>query len=79
MIFIEYFDSFGLSCPQEVVDFSEKSLGSNYSKFDVCSMWLLLFVLYKRAKQTKVIYEVIKPFSHTDTNKNEKLIMKYFI
>ena len=81
---IEYFDSFGLNAPNEVVELSN-SLGVNYIynstqyqdlKSVLCGYWCLYFV--NESRKGRTFYDILKPFSHTDTQFNERLIVEYF-
>ena len=82
---IEYFDSFGLNAPNEVVELSER-MGVNYlynsTQYQdlnsvLCGYWCLYFVNESR-KPKATYYDILKPFSHTDTQFNERLIVEYF-
>ena len=82
---IEYFDSFGLNAPHEVVELSER-MGLNYlynsTQYQdlnsvLCGYWCLYFVNESR-KPKATYYEIVRPFSHTDTQFNERLIIEYF-
>lgn len=81
---IEYFDSFGLNAPEEVMYLSEK-MKVNYLfnstqyqdlKSVLCGYYCVYFV--NESRKGRSYYEVIKPFSHTDTQFNERLIVEYF-
>ena len=81
---IEYFDSFGLNAPHEVVELSD-TLGVNYIynstqyqdlKSVLCGYWCLYFV--NESRKGKSFYDILKPFSHTNTQFNERLIVEYF-
>ena len=81
---IEYFDSFGLNAPHEVVELSN-TLGVNYLynstqyqdlKSVLCGYWCLYFV--NESRKGKAYYDIVKPFSHSDTQFNERLIVEYF-
>ena len=81
---IEYFDSFGLNAPNEVVQLSN-SLGVNYiynsTQYQdlnsvLCGYWCLYFV--NESRKGRSYYEIVRPFSHTDTQFNERLIIDYF-
>ena len=81
---IEYFDSFGLNAPHEVVELSHL-MGVNYRynstqyqdlKSVLCGYWCLYFV--NESVKGKTYYDILKPFSHTDTQFNERLIVEYF-
>ena len=82
---IEYFDSFGLNAPHEVVELSHL-MGLNYiynsTQYQdlnsvLCGYWCLYFVNESRKPKVSY-YDVLKPFSHTDTQFNERLIVEYF-
>ena len=81
---IEYFDSFGLNAPHEVVELSER-MGLNYlynsTQYQdlnsvLCGYWCLYFV--NESRKGKSYYEIVRPFSHSDTQFNERLIIEYF-
>ena len=81
---LEYFDSFGLNAPHEVVELSER-MGLNYlynsTQYQdlnsvLCGYWCLYFV--NESRKGKSYYEIVRPFSHTDTQFNERLIVEYF-
>ena len=81
---IEYFDSFGLNAPHEVVELSER-MGLNYrynsTQYQdlnsvLCGYWCLYFV--NESQKGRSYYDILKPFSHTDTQFNECLIIEYF-
>ena len=81
---IEYFDSFGLNAPNEVVELSD-TLGVNYiynsTQYQdvnsvLCGYWCLYFV--NESRKPKAYYDILKPLSHTDTQFNERLIVEYF-
>ena len=81
---LEYFDSFGLNAPNEVVELSDR-LGVNYIynstqyqdlKSVLCGYWCLYFV--NESRKGRSYYDILKPFSHTDTQFNERLIVEYF-
>ena len=81
---LEYFDSFGLNAPNEVVELTD-TLGVNYIynntqyqdlKSVLCGYWCLYFV--NESRKGKYFYEIVKHFSHTDTQFNERLIVEYF-
>ena len=81
---IEYFDSFGLNAPHEVVELSD-TLGVNYiynsTQYQdlnsvLCGYWCLYFV--NESRKGKSFYDILKPFSHSDTQFNERLIVEYF-
>ena len=81
---IEYFDSFGLNAPNEVVELSHL-MGVNYlynsTQYQdlnsvLCGYWCLYFV--NESRKGKAYYDILKPFSHTDTQFNERLIVEYF-
>ena len=81
---IEYFDSFGLNAPTEVVELSHL-MGVNYlynsTQYQdlnsvLCGYWCLYFV--NESRKGKAYYDILKPFSHTDTQFNERLIVEYF-
>ena len=70
---MEYFDSFGLNAPHEVVELSER-MGVNYwynsTQYQdlnsvLCGYWCLYFV--NESRKGKSYYEIVRPFSHTDT------------
>ena len=82
---IEYFDSFGLNYPEEVIHLSD-ILRVNYlynsSQFQnfnsvVCGYYCLYWIneLYKG----KSYYDLIKTFKRKDANYNEQLIKNYFM
>ena len=82
---IEYFDSFVLNCPEEVINLSD-ILGINYlynsSQYQdfisvLCGYYCIYWIneIYKG----KSYYDVIKVFDITDTNYNEQLIKNYFM
>lgn len=81
---VEYFDSFGLNAPEEVVELSEKMRvnylfnSTQYQSLDsvLCGYWCLYFINERAAGRT--YYELLKPFSHSDTVYNEKFIRDYF-
>lgn len=82
---LEYFDSFGMNAPNEVVELSD-TLGVNYiynsTQYQdlnsvLCGYWCLYFV--NESRKGRSYYEVVvRPFSHTDTQFNERLIIDYF-
>ena len=81
---LEYFDSFGLNAPHEVVELSER-MGLNYlynsTQYQdlnsvLCGYWCLYFV--NESRKGRSYYEIVRPFSHTDTQFNERLIIEYF-
>ena len=81
---IEYFDSFGLNAPNEVVELSH-TLGLNYiynsTQYQdlnsvLCGYWCLYFV--NESRKGRSYYDILRPFSHTDTQFNERLIVEYF-
>ena len=81
---IEYFDSFGLKCPVEVIYLSNK-LGLNFiynsAQYQniasvLCGYYCLFYI--NESHKGKQYYDVIKPFSQTDKNYNELLITYYF-
>ena len=81
---IEYFDSFGLNAPMELVELSDR-MGLNYLynstqyqdlKSVLCGYWCLYFV--NESRKGRSYYDILKPFSHTDTQFNERLIVEYF-
>ena len=81
---IEYFDSFGLNAPHEVVELSNL-MGLNYifnsTQYQdlnsvLCGYWCLYFV--NESRKGRSYYEIVRPFSHTDTQFNERLIVDYF-
>ena len=81
---LEYFDSFGLNAPNEVVELSH-SLGVNYiynsTQYQdlnsvLCGYWCLYFV--NESRKGRSYYDILRPFSHTDTQFNERLIVEYF-
>ena len=81
---IEYFDSFGLNAPHEVVELSH-TLGLNYiynsTQYQdlnsvLCGYWCLYFV--NESQKGRSYYDILKPFSHTDTQFNERMIVDYF-
>ena len=77
---IEYFDSFGLNCPEEVIhlsDILEVNYLYNDSQFQnlnsvLCGYYCIYWIneLYKG----KSYYDLIKAFKRKDTNYNEQLI-----
>ena len=77
---IEYFDSFGLNCPMEVFHLSNK-LRLNYiynstqyqNLFSVLCGYYRLFYI-NESHNGKQYYDILKPFSQTNTNYNEQLI-----
>ena len=74
-----YFDSFGIGFPQEFK--SSKPVIWNSSQFQnirsvLCGYYCLYF-LHQWA-QGKDFYDILKPFSLTDTMQNEKFIKEYF-
>ena len=74
-----YFDSFGMGFPQEFK--SSKPVIWNSSQFQnirsvLCGYYCLYF-LHQWA-QGKDFYDILKPFSLTDTMQNEKFIKEYF-
>ena len=82
---IEYFDSFGLNCPMEVVSLSNK-IGINYvynsTQYQdlnsvLCGYYCLFFINERHKNET--YYDIIKKFSNTDHANNERLITRYFI
>ena len=82
---IEYFDSFGLNAPMELVNLSNKFHvyylynSTQYQDLNsvLCGYWCLYFVNESRKKRS--FYDILKPFSHTDTQFNERLIVEYFL
>ena len=81
---LEYFDSFGLNAPHEVVELTDR-LGVNYlynsTQYQdlnsvLCGYWCLYFV--NESRKGKTYYDILKPFSHSDTQFNERLIVEYF-
>ena len=81
---IEYFDSFGLNAPMELVYLSDR-MGLNYLynstqyqdlKSVLCGYWCLYFV--NESRKGRSYYDILRPFSHTDTQFNERLIVEYF-
>ena len=81
---MEYFDSFGLNAPHEVVELSE-TLRVNYlynrTQYQdlnsvLCGYWCLYFV--NESRKGRSYYEIVRPFSHNDTQFNERLIIEYF-
>ena len=81
---LEYFDSFGLDAPNEVVELTDR-LGvyyiynsTQYQDLNsvLCGYWCLYFV--NESRKGKSFYEILKPFSHTDTQFNERLVVGYF-
>ena len=81
---IEYFDSFGLNCPMEVVYLSN-NLRLNYiynstqyqNLFSVlCGYYCISYI--HESHKGKQYYDIIEPFSHTNTNYNKQLITNYF-
>ena len=81
---IEYFDSFGLNAPMELVELSSR-LGLNYlynsTQYQdlnsvLCGYWCLYFV--NESRKGRSYYDILRPFSHTDTQFNERLIVEYF-
>ena len=81
---IEYFDSFGLNAPMELVELSDR-MGLNYLynstqyqdlKSVLCGYWCLYFV--NESRKGRSYYDILRPFSHTDTQFNERLIVEYF-
>ena len=74
-----YFDSFGMGFPQEFK--SSKPVIWNSSQFQnnksvLCGYYCLYF-LHQWA-QGKDFYDILKPFSLSDTMQNEKFIKEYF-
>ena len=74
-----YFDSFGMGFPQEFK--SSKPVIWNSSQFQniksvLCGYYCLYF-LHQWA-QGKDFYDILKPFSLSDTTQNEKFIKEYF-
>lgn len=81
---IEFFDSFGLICPEEVIHLSN-IVGLNYiynsTQYQnlisvLCGYYCIYFI--NKSHKGKQYYDVIKPFSHRDTEYNEQLIKNYF-
>ena len=81
---IEYFDSFGLNAPMELVELSDR-MGLNYlynsTQYQdlnsvLCGYWCLYFV--NESRKGRSYYDILRPFSHTDTQFNERLIVEYF-
>lgn len=81
---LEYFDSFGLNAPMEVVELSE-ALKVNYlfnsTQYQdlnsvLCGYWCLYFV--NESQKGRSYFELLKPLSHTDTRFNERMIVEYF-
>ena len=81
---LEYFDSFGLNAPMELVELSSR-LGLNYlynsTQYQdlnsvLCGYWCLYFV--NESRKGRSYYDILRPFSHTDTQFNERLIVEYF-
>ena len=82
---IEYFESFGLNCPQEVVVLSDK-LGVNYiyksSQYQEISPVLCGYYciyLTNELSKSKTYYKKIKAIDIRDTRFNEQFIINYFI
>ena len=81
---IEYFDSFGLNCPEEVIYLSD-ILGVNYiynsSQYqDLMSVLCGYYCIYwiNEIYKEKSYYDAIKVFDITDTKYNEKLVKLLF-
>ena len=82
---IEYFDSFGLHCPEEIVHLSN-ILRVNYlynsSQYqDLSSVLCGYYCIYwiNELNKGKTYYDTIKVFKKTDTKFNERLIKSYFM
>ena len=77
--YLWYFDSFGMGFPQEFK--SSKPVIWNSSQYQninsvLCGYYCLYF-LHQWA-QGKDFYNILKPFSLTDTMQNEEFIKEYF-
>ena len=73
-----------MNAPNEVVELTD-TLGVKYiynsTQYQdlnsvLCGYWCLYFV--NESRKGKAYYDIIKPFSHTDTQFNERLIVDYF-
>ena len=81
---IEYFDSFGLNAPMELVYLSDKLRlnylynSTQYQDLEsvLCGYYCLYYV--NESQKGRSYYDILKPFSHTDTKFNERLIVEYF-
>lgn len=80
---IDYFDSFGLDCPEEIILVSDK-LNVDYiynsTQFEelmsvLCDYHCLYYI--NESNKKKSFYDM-KVFSHNGTLFNETFIMKYF-
>ena len=75
-----YFDSFGMGQPKEFTSVGKPILynSSQYQniKSVLCGYYCLYFLHQWSLK--KDYYDILQPFSLTDTMFNEKLIKKYF-
>ena len=81
---VEYFDSFGLNAPEELVELTNR-LRLNYlynsTQYQaltsvLCGYYCLYFV--NESYRGSSYYHLLKPFSHSDTSLNEKFIRGYF-
>ena len=81
---IEYFDSFGMNAPMELVNLSNR-LNVNYlynsTQYQdltsvLCGYYCLYFV--NESHKGKSYLSILKPFSHTSSRSNERLITNYF-
>ena len=76
---IEYFDSYGLKPPQIINEnydyiYNSSQIQSYYSK--ACGYYCLIFIYYRSHGYN--FYEIIKQFSLTDLEYNQKLIIEFF-
>ena len=81
---LEYFDSFGLDAPNEVIELSNR-LGLDYiyssTQYQdlnsvLCGYWCLYFV--NESRKGWSYWEIVRPFSHRSQIFNERLIVDYF-
>ena len=82
---IEYFDSFGLNCPEKIICLST-ILGVNYlynstQYQDVLSVLCGYYCIYwiNELNKGKTYYNTVKVFDSIDTKFNEQLIRGYFM
>ena len=76
-----YFDSFGMGYPEEFTTSYGKQILYNSSQYQniksvLCGYYCLYFLHQWSLK--KDYYDILQPFSLTDTMFNEKFIKKYF-
>lgn len=81
---IEYFDSFGLNPPNEIITISNKLKlnylfnSSAYQDFAsiLCGYYCLYYI--RESDKGKSFYNICKPFSIINPLNNEKFIINYF-